>query len=219
VNWLISCTDCRTLRRAIAADDDASHVELTFPSRGRWSHGFRATRDHGVGAVVWNGRPQLRFWSVCSFWIENRLARRPQTAPMMGCRSLFSSFAAQDDPAAWDKRLSLGGRSSPYQSSRSYLFAMLPRVSNVEMLIAALAPSFLVFGVPSRRRPPATAFVGLATGDHYRDAAGVAVDLQRRFLLGVLANTGVSLVIGMATAAVMTRLTRSVGGRMEREAV
>jgi uncharacterized membrane protein YccC len=41
-----------------------------------------------------------------------------------------------------------------------YLFAVLPRISNIEILIVTLAPTLLVFGVLIAR--PSTAFIGMA---------------------------------------------------------
>jgi uncharacterized membrane protein YccC len=193
--------DCRTLRRAIAADDDVSHVELAFrPEAGaaRVRH-----RDHGV--ALWSGMGAIIAILVCcGFWIETGWPDGA-TAPMMAAAAC-SLFAAQDDPApgisgfAWWSIVSM-----PVVAI--YLFAVLPRVSNVEMLIVALAPSFLVFGVLLAR--PATAFVGLALA--IITATLLALQSTYSADFAAFANTGISLVVGMATAAVMTRLTRSVG--------
>jgi uncharacterized membrane protein YccC len=193
--------DCRTLRRAIAADDDASHVELAFgPEAGaaRVRH-----RDHGV--ALWSGMgATIAILVCCGFWIETGWPDGA-TAPMMAAAAC-SLFAAQDDPApgisgfAWWSIVSM-----PIVAV--YLFAVLPRVSNVEMLIVVLAPSFLVFGVLLAR--PATAFVGLALA--IITATLLALQSTYSADFAAFANIGVSLVIGMATAAVTTRLTRSVG--------
>jgi uncharacterized membrane protein YccC len=193
--------DCRTLRRAIAADHDASHVELTFrPEAGaaRVRH-----RDHGV--ALWSGIGTLIAILVCcGFWIETGWPDGA-TAPMMAAAACCL-FAAQDDPApgissfAWWSTVSM-----PVVAV--YLFAVLPMVSNVEMLIVALAPTFLVFGVLLAR--PATAFAGLALA--IITATLLALQSTYSADFAGFANTGVSLVFGMVTAAVMTKLTRSVG--------
>ena len=193
--------DCRTLRRAISADDDVSHVELTFrPETGaaRVRH-----RDHGI--ALWSGLgATIAILVCCGFWIETGWPDGA-TAPMMAAAACCL-FAAQDDPApgisgfAWWSIVSL-----PVVAV--YLFAVLPMVSNVEMLIVALAPSFLVFGVLLAR--PAKALAGLALA--IMTATLLALQSTYSADFAGFANTGVSLVIGLATAAVMTRLTRSVG--------
>src|SRR5258707_6988223 len=135
---------------------------------------------------------------------RNRPAGR-SNAPMMAavCCSLF---AAQDDPAP-------GIRSFAWSSIVStavvaaYLFAVLPRISNIEMLIAILAPSFVLFGILMAR--PATAFIGLALG--IITATLLALQSTYSADFATFINSSVSLVIGMAVAAVVTRLMRSVG--------
>jgi uncharacterized membrane protein YccC len=193
--------DCQTLRRTIAADDDPSHVELAFrPEAGaaRVRH-----RDHGV--ALWSGMgAAIAILVCCGFWIETGWPDG-STAPMMAAAACCL-FASQDDPApaisgfAWWSIVSM-----PVVAV--YLFAVLPRVSNIEMLIVVLAPSFLAFGVLLAR--PATASAGLALAIFTATLLALQSTYSADF--AAFANTGVSLVIGIATAAVMTRLTRSVG--------
>jgi len=140
----------------------------------------------------------------CGFWIGTGWPDGAN-APMMAavCCSLF---AAQDDPAP-------GIRSFAWSSIVStavvaaYLFAVLPRISNIEMLIAMLAPSFVLFGILMAR--PATAFIGLALG--IITATLLALQSTYSADFATFINSSVSLVIGMAVAAVVTRLMRSVG--------
>src|SRR6267378_6488445 len=89
----------------------------------------------------------------------------------------------------------------------AYLFAVLPRISNIEMLIAMLAPPFVLFGILMAR--PATAFIGLALG--IITATLLALQSTYSADFATFINSSVSLVIGMAVAAVVTRLMRSVG--------
>jgi uncharacterized membrane protein YccC len=141
--------DCRALRRAIAAGDDASDVELAFrPEAGA---ALVRHRDHGM--ALWSAAgAMIAILICCGFWIATGWADGA-SAPMMAAVAC-SFFAAQDDPAP-------GIRGFTWWSILSmvlvaiYLFAVLPRISNVAML----APSFLVFGVLIAR--PATAFIGM----------------------------------------------------------
>ena len=89
----------------------------------------------------------------------------------------------------------------------AYLFAVLPSISNIEMLIAVLAPSFILFGILLAR--PATALIGMALG--IITATLLALQSTYSADFAALINSSVSLVIGMATAAVGIKLMRSVG--------
>jgi uncharacterized membrane protein YccC len=193
--------DCRALRRAIAAGDDASGVELAFrPEAGA---ALVRHRDHGM--ALWSAAgAMLAILICCGFWIATGWADGA-SAPMMAAVAC-SFFAAQDDPAP-------GIRGFTWWSIVSmavvavYLFAVLPRLSNVEMLIAMLAPSFLVFGVLIAR--PATAFIGMALAANTASLLALQSTYSADF--AAFANSGLSFVIGTAAAVIVTRLTRSVG--------
>jgi len=193
--------DCKALRLAIAAGHDASHVELAFrPEAGaaRVRH-----RDHGM--AVWSGVGAIiAILICCGFWIG---AGWPDgaTAPMMAAAAC-SLLAAQDDPAPGIRDFA-GWSIVSIIIVAVYLFAVLPMVSNVEILIVALAPSFLVFGALLAR--PATAFAGLALAIITTTLLALQSTYSADF--AAFANSGLSIVFGLATAAVMTRLTRSVG--------
>ena len=193
--------DCWTLRRAIAAGHDASKVELAF----RPEAGAAPVRHRDHGMALWSGAgAMIAILICCGFWIGTGWPDGAN-APMMAavCCSLF---AAQDDPAP-------GIRSFAWSSIVStavvaaYLFAVLPRISNIEMLIAMLAPPFVLFGILMAR--PATAFIGLALG--IITATLLALQSTYSADFATFINSSVSLVIGMAAAAVVTRLMRSVG--------
>ncbi|MDB5609160.1 MAG: hypothetical protein JWP25_6060 [Bradyrhizobium sp.] len=193
--------DCRALRRAIAAGDDASGVELAFrPEAGA---ALVRHRDHGM--ALWSAAgAMLAILICCGYWIATGWADGA-SAPMMAAVAC-SFFAAQDDPAP-------GIRGFTWWSIVSmavvavYLFAVLPRLSNVEMLIAMLAPSFLVFGVLIAR--PATAFIGMALAANTASLLALQSTYSADF--AAFANSGLSFVIGTAAAVIVTRLTRSVG--------
>ncbi|SDS83308.1 FUSC family protein [Bradyrhizobium canariense] len=193
--------DCRALRRAIATGDDASGVELAFrPEAGA---ALVRHRDHGM--ALWSAAgAMLAILICCGFWIATGWADGA-SAPMMAAVAC-SFFAAQDDPAP-------GIRGFTWWSIVSmavvavYLFAVLPRLPNVEMLIAMLAPSFLVFGILIAR--PATAFIGMALAANTASLLALQSTYSADF--APFANSGLSFVIGTAAAVIVTRLTRSVG--------
>jgi uncharacterized membrane protein YccC len=193
--------DCRALRCAIAAGNDASKVELAF----RPGAGAAAVRHRDHGMALWSGAgATIAILICCGFWIETGWPEGAN-APMMAavCCSLF---AAQDDPApsirgfAWSSIVSVA-------VAAVYLFAVLPRISNIEMLIATLAPSFVLFGILIAR--PTTTLIGMALG--IITATLLALQSTYGGDFAALINSGVSLVIGMAAAAVGTKLMRSVG--------
>src|SRR5882757_6119325 len=100
------------------------------------------------------------------------------------------------------------GATAPMMAAVSFsLFAVLPRISNVEMLVAMLAPPFVLFGILIAR--PATAFIGIALA--ITTATLLALQSSYSADFAAFINSSVSYVIGLTTAAVVTRLVRSVG--------
>jgi uncharacterized membrane protein YccC len=151
----------------------------------------------GAGAVI-------AIFISCGFWIASGWPDGA-TAPMMTAVG-FSLFAVQDDPAPSIRSFTccsiLG-----IAVVAVYLFAVLPRISNVEMLVAMLAPPFVLFGILIAR--PTTAFVGLALAITTTTLLALQSSYSADF--AAFTNTSVSFVIGLMTAAVVTRLVRSVG--------
>ncbi len=193
--------DCRALRRAIAAGEDVSRVDLAF----RREDGAAPARHRDHGMALWSALgAMIAILICCGVWIGTGWADGA-SAPMMAAVAC-SFFAAQDDPAP-------GIRSFGWWSIVSivivaaYLFAVLPGVSNLEVLIAALAPSFLLFGFLIAR--PATAFVGMALAAN--TATLLALQSTYNADFATYANSSVSFLVGMVIAAVVTQLARSVG--------
>jgi uncharacterized membrane protein YccC len=140
----------------------------------------------------------------CVLWIATGWTDGA-SAPMMaavGC----SFFAAQDDPAK-------GIRSFGWWSLVSvivvgiYLFAIVPAITDIEVLIAALAPTLLIYGLLIAR--PATSFIGMALAAN----TSTLLALQSTYVADFqsYANSSVAFLLGMAMAAVVTRLGRTVG--------
>lgn len=113
-------------------------------------------------------------------------------------------FAAQDDPAP---RLRSFGNWSVLAVlvTIAYLFAILPRVQDFELLIMALSPAFLLFGLLATK--PQTAYASLALSLW----SIMLMALQKNYnadFAGVV-NSGVALLGGIFLVTFMFRLMRS----------
>jgi uncharacterized membrane protein YccC len=193
--------DCRALRHAIAAGDHISKVELKFGPEA----GVAPIRHRDHGMALWSGAGAvIAILISCGFWIASGWPDGA-TAPMMAAVG-FSLFAVQDDPAPSIHSFACWSILG-IAVVAVYLFAVLPRISNVEMLVAMLAPPFVLFGILIAR--PATAFIGIALA--ITTATLLALQSSYSADFAAFINSSVSYVIGLTTAAVVTRLVRSVG--------
>src|SRR5260370_6877783 len=138
----------------------------------------------------------------CGFWIASGWPDGA-TAPMMAAVG-FSLFAVQDDPAPSIRSFACWSIVG-IAVVAVYLFAVLSRISNVEMLVAMLAPPFILFGILIAR--PATAFIGIALA--ITTATLLALQSSYTADFAAFINSSVSYVIGLPTAAFVTRLVRS----------
>lgn len=126
--------DCRALNHAIADGHRPPGVELAFRPEG----GAAAARHIDHGMALWSAAGAVLVVLVCcAFWIAGGWVDGA-SAPMMaavGC----AFFATQDDPT-------VGLRGFANWSivaiivAAIYLFAILPAISRVELLLLALAP-------------------------------------------------------------------------------
>jgi uncharacterized membrane protein YccC len=112
-----------------------------------------------------------------------------------------SFFAAQDDPAP---AILLMTRNAVIITIADaiYLFMILPRVETFSELVLVLLPAGLLIGVLVSR--PATFGTGMVMG-----AVGSTNAYSGNF--AAYANGAVSLILGLMSALVVTRLIRSVG--------
>ena len=194
-------SDCRALERAIAQGSDPALIKLAYePEAGVMpSH----HRDHVL--ALWSaGSAVAAILICCVLWIATGWTDGG-SAPMMaavGC----SFFAAQDDPA---KGISGFGWWSLVAVIvvGTYLFAIVPAITDIEALIVALAPTFLIYGFLIAR--PATSFIGMALAAN----TATLLALQSTYVAEFqsFANTSIAFLFGMMMAAVVTRLGRTVG--------
>lgn len=192
--------DCRALSAAIAADEDTSRVPLAFQTE----QGIAPARHRDHTLALWSAAGVIIAILVCcAFWIATGWADGA-SAPMMAAVAC-SFFAAQDDPAPSIQSFALWSLVAIVIDA-IYLFGIMPAISQIEVLIAALAPAFILFGILIAR--PGTASIGMALGAN--GATLLALQSTYNADFGSYANSSAAFMVGMIAAIVLTRLMRSV---------
>ncbi|MGJ4998986.1 FUSC family protein [Bradyrhizobium sp. HKCCYLS3077] len=192
--------DCRALNAAIAAGTDTSRVPLAF----RTEQGIAPARHRDPALALWSAAGVvIAILVCCAFWIATGW-EDGASAPMMAAVAC-SFFAAQDDPAPSIVRFAAWSLVA-IAVDAVYLFAIIPAISDVELLIAALAPAFLLFGVLIAR--PQTTPIGMALGAN--GATLLALQSTYSADFQSYANSSIAFMVGMVAAVVLTRLVRSV---------
>lgn len=192
--------DARLLQRHIA---DGTPVTETLAFRYTAAARTIRHRDHGMALLSGIGA-FLSILLTCAIWIATGWPDGAG-APMMaavGC----SFFAAQDDPAPFI----VGFANSAIVGALgagAYLFAVLPLATTFEMLTLALAPGLLLCGVfmtQSRTAP-------MAMGAAVNGSAMIALQSSYTGDFAAFTNSSIAVILGMWSAALVTRLVRSVG--------
>ncbi|GJD79778.1 FUSC family protein [Methylobacterium gregans] len=192
--------DTRLLQRHMA-DGTPVHEHLAF----RYTAAARTIRhrDHGMALLSAIG-VFLSILLTCAIWITTGWPDGAG-APMMAAVAC-SLFAVQDDPAP----SILGFANSAIVAALGagiYLFAILPLATSFEMLVLALAPGLLICGVFMAQ--PRTA--PLAMGAALNGSTMIALQTTYSADFAAFTNSAVAVILGMWTAALVTRLVRSVG--------
>ncbi|AWN36365.1 FUSC family protein [Methylobacterium radiodurans] len=192
--------DARLLQRHIA-DGTPVTEDLAF----RYTAAARTIRhrDHGMAVLSAIG-VFLSIVIAASIWIATGWPDGAG-APMMAAVAC-SFFAAQDDPAPFI----LGFANSAIVGALgagAYLFAVLPLATSFEMLALALAPGLLLCGVFMTQ--PRTA--PLAMGAAVNGSTMIALQSSYSADFAAFTNSAIAVILGMWTAALVTRLVRSVG--------
>ncbi|MGE7156168.1 FUSC family protein [Methylorubrum rhodesianum] len=192
--------DTRLLQRHVA---DGTPLTETLAFRYTAAARTIRHRDHGMAFLSGLG-VFLSIVLTCAIWIATGWPDGAG-APMMaavGC----SFFAAQDDPApfivSFANSAILGAL-----GAGAYLFAVLPLATTFEMLALALAPGLLLCGVFMAQ--PKTA--PLAMGAAVNGSAMIALQGSYTGEFAAFTNSAIAVILGMWSAAVVTRLVRSVG--------
>jgi uncharacterized membrane protein YccC len=193
--------DCRVLNQAIAEGGRPPGAKLAFQPDG----GAAPVRDTDKGMALWSAVGVfITILVCCAFWIVTGWADGA-TAPTMaavGC----SFFANQDDPA-------VGLRGFAKWTLVAliiigiYLFGILPAISNPEMLVLVLAPSYLIFGYLIAR--PATFFIGMLLAANTSSLMALQQTYNADF--GSFANSSIAFFVGTEMSVITIQLIRSVG--------
>lgn len=193
--------DCRILSRAIAKGERPAGAKLVFQPEG----GVAPTRFKDPGMALWSAAGVfVTILICCAFWIYTGWADGA-TAPTMaavGC----SFFANQDDPAVGLRDFAKWTGVAILVIA-AYLFAILPAVSHVEVLVVALAPTFLLYGYLIAR--PATFFIGMLLAANTATLMALQETYNADF--ASFANSSIAFFVGTEMSVISTRLIRSVG--------
>lgn len=192
--------DTRLLQRHMA-DGTPVHEHLAF----RYTAAARTIRhrDHAMALLSAIG-VFLSILLACAIWIATGWPDGAG-APMMAAVAC-SFFAAQDDPAP----SIIGFANSALIGALGagiYLFGILPRATSFEMLALAIAPGLLLCGVFMAQ--PKTA--PLAMGAAVNGPTLIALQSSYSADFAAFTNSAIAVILGMLTAALVTRLVRSVG--------
>jgi uncharacterized membrane protein YccC len=193
--------DCQRLREAIADDRDPGELELAFNSDTLTV--AVPHRDHGL--ALWAAAATAFSVLVCcAFWILTGWADGASAALFAALAGSF--LAGLDDPRPAFRTFGVVIL-VVITISGIYTFGLLPRVTTMEMLIAALAPAFLLFGWMTAR--PATA----RAGSWLAIFTSVQLALQSSYegSFASFANASVALFVGVALTAVTCGIVRFLG--------
>jgi uncharacterized membrane protein YccC len=193
--------DCRELTDAIAGNLNVSTLDLAFHSEA----GAAPVRHRDRGLALWSAAgAAVAILICCAFWIGTGWPDGA-SAPMMAAVAC-SFFAAQDEPARFIRSFGLWSLVAIVVVA-IYLFALVPAISHIEVLVVALAPTFLLYGFLIAR--PATAGTGMALAAN----TATLLALQSTYIadFASYANSAVAFFVGVLIAEIVTRIARGVG--------
>ncbi|WP_050422775.1 FUSC family protein [Bradyrhizobium tropiciagri] len=193
--------DCRAVGDAIAVGQDISAVPLAFHPEA----GAAPVRHRDHGMALWSAAgAAVAILICCGVWIATGWPDGA-SAPMMAAVAC-SFFAAQDEPARSIRAFGLFSLVAIVVVA-IYQFALVPGISHIEVLIAALAPTFLTYGFLIAR--PKTAPIGMALAAN--TATLLALQSTYNADFASFANTAVAFFLGVVIAEIVTRVARGVG--------
>jgi uncharacterized membrane protein YccC len=193
--------DCRVLSEAIAESRNVSTLDLAFRSEA----GAAPVRHRDRGLALWSAvGAATAILICCAFWIGTGWPDGA-SAPMMAAVAC-SFFAAQDEPARFIRSFGLWSLVAIVVVA-IYLFALVPAISHIEVLIVALAPTFLLYGFLIGR--PATAGTGMALAANTATLLALQSTYSADF--ASYANSAVAFFVGVVIAELVTRIARGVG--------
>ena len=140
---------------------------------------------------------------ICVIWIATAWPDGA-TAVMMAAVA-FSFFSSLDDPAPQIMKFTNAGIIG-VMGAAIYLFALLPRATNFEMLSLALAPGLMACGLAMTQ--PKWALQGVSAAIF--GASTIAIQDNYAGDFASFANGAFAIIAGMWIAAIVTLLMRSV---------
>lgn len=193
--------DCRAIGDAIAAGQAISSVPLAFHPEA----GAAPVRHRDHGMALWSAAgAAVAILICCGLWIATGWPDGA-SAPMMAAVAC-SFFAAQDEPARSIRAFGLFSLVAIVVVA-IYQFAVVPGITHVEVLIAALAPTFLLYGFLIAR--PKTAPIGMALAVNTATLLALQSTYSANF--ASFANSSVAFFLGIVIAEIVTRIARGVG--------
>ncbi len=164
---------------------------------------LRENRDHKL-AFLSACSATLAILLVSAIWIQTAWAYGGGAAIMVAVASSF--FAAQDDPAP---AIALMLRNAVIVIVGIFVinFAVLPTITGFDELYLALLPAGLIIGVLVSR--PASFGTGMVLGAIGATQLALGNGYNVDFIK--FAESSFSLIVGLGSALVLTRLIRSVG--------
>ncbi|HEY9359183.1 MAG TPA: FUSC family protein, partial [Xanthobacteraceae bacterium] len=193
--------DCRLLREAIADGRNPDQLRLAFISDTLTV--AVPHRDHGL--ALWAGvATALSVLTCCAFWILTGWADGASAA--LFAALIGSFFAGMDDPLPAFRNFG-GVILAVIAINGIYTFGVLPRITTLEVLIAALAPTFLLFGWMAAR--PATARIGSMVAIYVSVQLALTSSYSADF--SSFANSSVALMVGVALTGVVCGIVRLLG--------
>jgi uncharacterized membrane protein YccC len=193
--------DCSALREAIAEGRDPTTLRFAF-TPDAVSPG-ELHRDHGL--ALWTAAgTALSILVCCVFWIASGWtdgASAPIFAAVVG-----SLFAGVDDPLPAYRKL-YPVFLAVIAVNGIYTFALLPRITTLEVVIVALMPTFVLFAWISAR--PATARIGTLL--IVFTSVQLALESSYAGDFASYANSSVALMVGVALTGIVSSIVRLFG--------
>ena len=193
--------DCQLLREAIGDGRNPDTLRLAFiPDTLTVAVPHR---DHGL--ALWAAAAiALSVLACCAFWIATGWADGASAA--LFAAVIGSFLAGMDDPLPAFRNV-CGVLLVVIAINGIYTFGVLPRITTFEMLVAALMPTFVLFGWMAAR--PATGLLG----SWFAIFTSVQLALQSSYegSFSSFANSSIALVVGVALTAVTCSIVRSLG--------
>ncbi|WOJ89351.1 FUSC family protein [Methylocapsa polymorpha] len=193
--------DCRRLQEQI----ETGAAKLLAPLSFQTEAGVADIRHRDPRRAALSALAALICVSgLCWFWIVTSWPEGPTAA--MVASVVCCLFASQDNPVPTIRTFA-NWSAVAVMVTIGYLFAVLPRVQDFEMLVVALGPAFVFFGLLATK--PATAYASMALS--LWSATLIALQENYSADFANVANSGLALLGGIWFVTIVFQLARSAG--------